>query len=54
MLSAIANTSILSTGMGLGFPAVSINTLAAKEGFTNDQISWFGKFNNFYDYNFNL
>lgn len=43
ILSVIANTSILSTGMGLGFPAVSINTLSTKEGFTSDQISWFGK-----------
>lgn len=41
--SSVANASILSTGMALGLPAVTIKTLTENERFTTEQISWFGE-----------
>jgi MFS family permease len=41
--SVMANASVLSAGMGLGFPAITIQTLTKQQGFTEDQFSWFGE-----------
>lgn len=46
-MSVLANVSNLSSGMGLGFPAITFQTLtnpADPMALTNDQASWFGKF----------
>lgn len=46
-MSLLANFSILSSGMGLGFPAITFQTLTNQNdpmALTNDQASWFGEF----------
>lgn len=48
LMSLLANFSILSSGMGLGFPAITYQSLTNQSdpmALTNDQASWFGKFN---------
>lgn len=45
-MSVLANISNLSSGMGLGFPAITFQTLTNQTdpmALTNDQASWFGK-----------
>lgn len=45
-MSLLANFSILSSGMGLGFPAITIQSLTNESdpmSLTYDQASWFGK-----------
>lgn len=47
LMSLLANFSILSSGMGLGFPAITYQALTNQSdpmALTNDQASWFGKF----------
>lgn len=42
----LINTSVLSTGMGLGFPAVTISALSNQTSamaLTDSEVSWFGK-----------
>lgn len=42
----LINTSVLSTGMGLGFPAVTISALTNQTStmaLTESEASWFGK-----------
>lgn len=46
-MSVLANFSILSSGMGLGFPAITFQSLTNKSdpmALTNEQASWFGEF----------
>lgn len=43
----LANLGVISTGMALGFPAVSLNQLTDSTGdfhMTSAQASWFGKY----------
>lgn len=45
-MSVLANFSILSSGMGLGFPAITYQSLTDKTdpmALTNEQASWFGE-----------
>jgi hypothetical protein len=44
----MANASVLSSGMGLGFPAITLEALTDNSKnddmhFTAEQASWFGK-----------
>lgn len=51
-MSVLANFSILSSGMGLGFPAItfqSLTNISDPMALTNDQASWFGKFDSIAD-----
>lgn len=44
-MSVIANLSILSSGMGLGFPAITLHTLTNNSTtmyLSNSEASWFG------------
>lgn len=46
-MSLLANFSILSSGMGLGFPAITYQSLTDKSdpmALNNEEASWFGKF----------
>lgn len=46
-MSVLANFSNLSSGMGLGFPAITFQTLTNQTdpmALTNEEASWFGKF----------
>lgn len=45
-MSVLANFSILSSGMGLGFPAITFQTLTNQTdpmALTSEEASWFGK-----------
>lgn len=47
LMSLLANFSILSSGMGLGFPAITLLSLTNKTdpmALDDDEASWFGKF----------
>lgn len=47
-MSVLANVSNLSSGMGLGFPAITFQSLTNQTdpmALTNDQASWFGEYN---------
>lgn len=47
LMSVLANISNLSAGMGLGFPAITYQTLTNRNdpmALSNEQASWFGKF----------
>lgn len=47
LMVTLANLGVVSTGMGLGFPAVSLNQLkdTSQTFFLNsDQASWFGMY----------
>lgn len=46
-MSVLANVSNLSSGMGLGFPAITFQTLTNPSdpmALTNDEASWFGEY----------
>jgi hypothetical protein len=43
LVSLIASLTLVAVGMGLGFPAISLQQLVAEEGLTEDDASWFGK-----------
>lgn len=46
-MSVLANFSILSSGMGLGFPAITYQSITNKSdpmALSNEQASWFGKY----------
>lgn len=48
-MSVLANFSILSSGMGLGFPAITFQSLTNQSdpmALSYEQASWFGKFSN--------
>ena len=45
-MSVIANLSILSSGMALGFPSVSIDALTQDDDpmkLSTEEVSWFGR-----------
>lgn len=46
LMCILINTSVLSTGMGLGFPAVTISALkndSSSMALTESEVTWFGK-----------
>lgn len=46
--SLMANATVLSSGMGLGFPAITLEALKDEQNpmrLNNEQASWFGSFN---------
>lgn len=48
--SLMANATVLSAGMGLGFPAITLEALKNKNNplyLDDEQASWFGKFFNY-------
>lgn len=50
LMSILANFSNLSSGMGLGFPAITFQSLTNSSdpmALTNEEASWFGKFGSF-------
>lgn len=52
-MSILANLSNLSAGMGLGFPAITFQTLTDQTdpmALTNEQASWFGELEISLDY----
>lgn len=47
-MSLLANVTIISSGMGLGFPAITLNALMdpnSSTAFSTQQASWFGIYN---------
>jgi hypothetical protein len=42
LVSLIASLALVAVGMGLGFPAISLQQLKT-EGLSEDDASWFGK-----------
>lgn len=47
-MSLLANVTIISSGMGLGFPAITLNALLdpnSSTALSTQQASWFGIYN---------
>lgn len=56
-MACLANISVLSSGLGLGFPAITLKALSDNTtdmALNNDQCSWFGKFKHTIQYSLYL